>query len=227
MLPINKNSNNPLVDFCRRRDVTYDDIPHSLKLILNDSLLKEQGYLCAYCMSRISQNNMSVEHWKPRHPNINDTTLSARQKEEYRQLEINYKNMLAVCPGNEGQPAPKQHCDRKKRNLNLSYNPSRAADHPKLRIFYIRNTGEIKSEDPIFNEEINNILNLNCEKLKNNRLDVIDHIFSALDKLEQNANRNKIQSILNKWKSVNRQGEMEEYAGVAIYFLEKRLHKNS
>ena len=33
---------------------------------LKESLLKEQGYLCAYCMARIDKDHMKVEHFKPR-----------------------------------------------------------------------------------------------------------------------------------------------------------------
>lgn len=33
---------------------------------LKSALLEEQGYLCAYCMRRISYENMKVEHIKSR-----------------------------------------------------------------------------------------------------------------------------------------------------------------
>lgn len=30
---------------------------------IRQALLEEQGYLCAYCMCRISAENMKIEHW--------------------------------------------------------------------------------------------------------------------------------------------------------------------
>lgn len=227
MLPINKNNtDNPLVEFCKRPDVAYSDIPHDLKTALNISLLKEQDFLCAYCMSRISEENMSIEHWDPRHPDTQGATLSAQEKEKYRQLEIDYKNMLAVCPGNEGRPPREQHCDTQKANKTLLYNPSCPSHYAKLRISYLI-TGEIKSEDTKFCKELDDVLNLNCEKLKNNRKAVISRVISELNRLSRNASRNKIQPILDNWRSTDSEGKKKEYAGVAIYFLEKRLsHAN-
>ena len=43
----------------------FDDMPPDIKAILRQSLLKEQGYLCAYCMSKI-RDKVKIEHYKPR-----------------------------------------------------------------------------------------------------------------------------------------------------------------
>jgi hypothetical protein len=40
----------------------------------------------------------------------------------YRQLE--YKNLLGACQGGEGQKPNKQHCDTKKGNIDLTFNPA-------------------------------------------------------------------------------------------------------
>lgn len=31
---------------------------------LRESLLKEQGHICCYCMQRIKKDKMKIEHWR-------------------------------------------------------------------------------------------------------------------------------------------------------------------
>lgn len=230
MLPIHKSPENPLEDFVRIPDVTYDDnrLP---KKKLKESLLKEQGYLCAYCMSRISEDTMKVEHWYPQKSDMEGKKLSAEEKENERLLSIDYKNMLAVCIGNEGHPKKEQHCDTRKGNKHLLYNPSNPQDHNRLKIYYLP-SGEIASEDAAFyaqlgrkDEKETGVLNLNCPKFINNRAAVITAILKALHKLPQQASKGKISAILKNWNTPDSSGRLKEYAGVAIYFLTKRLKK--
>lgn len=230
MLPIYKSPENPLEDFVRIPDVTYDDnrLP---KKELKASLLKEQGYLCAYCMARISDDTMKVEHWWPQKSDTEGKILSVEEKEKERLLSIDYKNMLAVCMGNEGHPKKEQHCDTQKGNKHLFYNPSNPQDHHKLKIVYLR-SGEILSDDAAFCVQLGGkkqgeegVLNLNCQKLINNRAAVIDAILKALQKLPQQASKGKISAILTKWKEPDSSRKLKEYSGVAIYFLSKRLQK--
>lgn len=56
------------------------------KNIVRTSLLREQGYLCAYCMRRIedSANKVKIEHY------VDRKTCSD---------ELDYNNLLAVCNG--------------------------------------------------------------------------------------------------------------------------------
>lgn len=230
MLPIHKSPENPLEDFVRIPGATYNDagIP---KDKLKESLLKEQGYLCAYCMSRISESTMKVEHWYPQRSDTEGKELSAEEKEKERLSSIDYKNMLAVCMGNEGHPQKEQHCDTRKGNKHLLYNPSNPQDHNRLKIYYLR-SGEIASEDTAFCEQLGSkeenkegVLNLNCPKLMNNRAAIINSVLKDLQNLPQKASKGKISSILKKWKEPNSSGRLKEYAGVAIYFLTKRLQK--
>ena len=200
MLPIHKSPENPLEDFVRIPDVTYGDnrLP---KKKLKESLLKEQGYLCAYCMSRISEDTMKVEHWHPQKSDTEGQELSAEEKENERLLSIDYKNMLAVCIGNEGHPKKEQHCDTRKGNKHLLYNPSNPQDHNRLQIYYLR-SGEIASEDAIFCAQLGSkeenkagVLNLNCPKLMNNRAAIIDAVLKALQNLPQKASKGKSQIV--------------------------------
>ena len=56
------------------------------KTELRERLLEEQGHLCAYCIQRITgKGAVKIEHYEKR------TTEN----------QLEYKNLLAVCSGNE------------------------------------------------------------------------------------------------------------------------------
>ncbi|MFT4302811.1 MAG: hypothetical protein QM579_13795 [Desulfovibrio sp.] len=215
MLPIHKNPEDPLRKHRSTPNTNYDNCPKDL---LKNSLLQEQNFLCAYCMSRITEHTMSIEHWKCRsqHPN----------------LELSYQNLLAVCDGNEGNPPCKQHCDTRKGDSDLMYNPANKDHHERLKIRYLRNTGKIESADKAFCIELGDtekgsegILNLNHQQIMNNRRAVIASVERAMNKLPHDAKKAQIRALLNAWNSVDAQGMLPEYAGVAIYFLKKRLER--
>jgi len=230
MRPIHKSLLDPLREFCQIPGVTYTDnrLPREE---LKKSLLQEQGYLCAYCMSRITEESMSVEHWRPQKPKPENGTLSPEEQEENRKLSIDYKNMLAVCSGNEGKNPHEQHCDTRKGNKTLKYNPSDRSHHAKLQISYLFSSGKIESGDPEFCLQLGNdtgdegILNLNYNLLRNNRLEVIKSINKALSRLKGSASKAVLLKMLNDWSMPDSSGKFKPYAGVAIYFLEKRIRK--
>ena len=53
---------------------------------IREQLLKDQGYLCAYCMRRIDIKHMKIEHWYPENLLTDLETLD-------------YKNMMGCCEG--------------------------------------------------------------------------------------------------------------------------------
>lgn len=210
MLPIHKNTSDPLRQHRSQANATYDNIPTADRQSLVSSLLREQKYICAYCMCRINEETMSVEHWQAR------TTHS--------DMQIAYGNLLAVCCGNEGKCEDKQHCDTKKGNFRLNYNPSDPSHHSRLKIKYAKN-GEISSADQDFGAQLSAVLNLNLEDLKERRKNVFNLLCRTLNTLPPNAPKTSIQRILDYWKTPNSEHELPPFAGVAIYFLEKRLAK--
>ena len=132
----------------------YDD--YNDKDALRHSLISEQRALCCYCMSRIQNDptTMKIEHW--------------RSQSHYQAEQLNYRNLLAACLGGHGQPLPLQHCDTKKANRELLWNPADPAHHIETRIRYDTD-GSIRSNDPAFDSELVDVLNLNLPLLKNNR----------------------------------------------------------
>ena len=83
----------------------FDNLPTNDKNELRDSLLREQGYICCYCMKRIPEKNdlnldehgCKIEHFKCQNKNSN--------------LELVYSNLMISCLGGESKPEYQQTCD--------------------------------------------------------------------------------------------------------------------
>jgi hypothetical protein len=159
----------------------YDD-----KDGLRECLLRDQGYLCCYCMRRIWAHRMRIEHWASR--------------EENPHLQLSYRNLLAACrggertreerleesardraqerrpppPGPAKRPAhPYHHCDKHKGNRALTVNPADPSKDCEQAIRYLAD-GEITSDDEAIRRDLHETLNLNLEWLKRNRKIVAD-----------------------------------------------------
>lgn len=89
--------------------VKYDDLGKDRKDIIRNSLLDEQGYICAYCMGRIDINNCTIEHYisQTRHED------SPYTEEEHKRQSLLYSNMSGVCVNDS------THCDKKRGNTPL------------------------------------------------------------------------------------------------------------
>lgn len=121
-------------------------------------LLKEQGHICAYCMQRISMDNMKVEHLKPRHTCIESEKLDD-------------KNMVAVC---KGVKDAEHHCDTKRGNLrphlqSLSIFPTQSSPTCEDLTHFVSGDFKAKDGNAVIEDDINTKLNLNCYALKTAR----------------------------------------------------------
>lgn len=190
----------------------FDDMPSDLKHSLREALLHEQGHLCAYCMSRIDSDNTKIEHYIPRHSDN----------------ELDYKNLLAVCRGNEGQPRRHQHCDTRKGNSTLHIDPQQAQHIAQLSY---KSDGTIFSKgNSDFEHDLNSILNLNAPfgYLKNNRKRALDslklHIHNKLG--SRSASSSFLQRALDFYTS-NSEGHRAPYCGILIDYLQRRIQTHS
>lgn len=133
-------------------------MPSEVKKKVLQSLLSEQGHLCAYCMSKIDEKDekhrATIEHCIPQ----------ARTSEDER---LNYKNMVAVCWGNrDAHSNEDKTCDAKRGSLKPSQQ-----DMKKIDVFHENTLSEIKyradgtiySENHDIEDDLNLRLNLNCE----------------------------------------------------------------
>lgn len=125
-------------------------------VVLN-SLLEEQGYICAYCMRRIpdKDSKATIEHIVPQSV---DPAMA-----------LDYRNMLAVCDGNrDARDDSMKTCDAHRGNTGLTVNPLYPQTLEGIRY---RRDGRIYSTDEEINRDLDAVLNLNCvqRRLPENR----------------------------------------------------------
>lgn len=177
---------------------------------IRQALLKEQGHICAYCMRRIDDSidkngrpRTNVEHYIP-------------QSEDDSQ-SLRFLNMLGVCNGNEGYPEHLQHCDRSRKKAFLTIDPR--IERCELLVKYT-NGGEIYSDDPEVNKDLDLTLNLNKPRyLVEGRKFAIDQARRSL----KNWSDGEIKRAINKWRKMSKDGRFPEFCQAAIYYLKKKL----
>ena len=184
-------------------DASYDGLPSDIKEEIKTYLLKEQGCICAYCMSRIKTATTHIEHYIPQKPEAIG-----------RLSDLDYRNMLGVCPGNEGTPYKTQTCDSHRKNMSLTVNPLVKSTIDTIRY---SSSGHIESTNIEINKDLNETLNLNLRILVDNRK-------SALDKLKRELIKRK---QMGMWIGLAQQyiekldddGMKEPYCGILLWYL--------
>lgn len=187
----------------------FDDF--SDKPVLRDSIAKEQGFLCCYCMRRIEPEGtkMKIEHYK----SIDD----------FPEVAVTYSNLLGACYGGEGKKYNDQHCDTHRGSTPLTIDPLDSGQCERL-IRY-SGTGEVSSVDEQVNYDVNETLNLNLGWMKTNRSQVAKSVIEGLKKKQSTGvwTRSLLEKEIEKWKTP-KNGKLEEYCQVAIYYLSKKLN---
>jgi uncharacterized protein (TIGR02646 family) len=185
----------------------YDD-----KQSLRVALVAEQRGLCCYCMTRLAagHDTMKIEHWQ--------------SQEAFPKRQLDYSNLLGACLGGEGKPPKRQHCDTRKGKLDLSRNPANPA-HDVERIIHYDSDGTIRSTDPVFEREINDVLNLNnAPWLKTNRKAALTGFLEAKPK-HGDWDNNMIEKWLKELSGDLGSDELSPYCQIVVYWLRKRLNR--
>lgn len=177
---------------------------------IREDLLREQGFICAYCMRRISINCMKIEHWA--------------SQSQFGQLQLEYKNMLGCCKGNEGNEYSHQTCDTRKGNLTLLFSPSNPLKNIESIISY-SGLGVISSSNKQFNSELNDVLNLNEPRLISNRKSALKGLTDILDTKSSRRTKSEIEKIMAHYIKPDNSGMFKEYVGVFLYYLNKKLSR--
>lgn len=213
MLYINKNPIEPQLLVSNRQEngvSCYDNLRTETKTAIRKSLLAEQGYLCAYCMKRISLQGATIEHYDPQSAQ-NGTDMS-------------YRNMLGVCDGGaktDGRGNERLTCDKHRGDTSLTVDPLDRYTVDKIK--YKRN-GIIFSDDPDINNDLDNTLNLNSRHsyLIANRKAVYEELVSAI-KRNGGKSRAFLMHIKEKYEAFDENGKLIPYSGVALYYINKWL----
>lgn len=175
---------------------------------LRDALLEEQGYICAYCMRRIPVKDVKVD--------ASSKIEHIKSQEDRPDLQLNYANMAICCPGNMNDEA---HCDKLKCSNSVSFNLHTSA--LQRSIAYDSLDGSISSSNHTWNEEINEILNLNHGLLKANRREALESIIVLMNAAGWTTHA--INAKLKQWRQRNAEGKYYQFCGIVIWYLEKKL----
>lgn len=194
--------------------------------VLKD-LLKEQGYICAYCMRTINENNATIEH-------IIGQKYKDSSSNKIGEIEdTNYDNMLAVCKGDSCQD--KSHCDKSRADFQstrslLFVSPLNSTHMTNIKfsqsgvIYYKEPEDKIDIrhetvDDKEIRYDINKVLNLNCKNLIEQRGRIINSVKSILTRYK--FDKTKVKSELASWQQPS--SGYKEFAQVAIYELQKHI----
>ena len=226
MKKINKTDEpDSLVQHKANRPSLFSNLPLATKEALRQSLLFEQGHICCYCMKRIPEKvetnsgdtGMKIEHFKC--------------QERFPQLQLTYSNLFGACKGGEGMPKKLQTCDTKKANADLIINP--LLDAPNCEaLFKYTAEGEILSlnDDEEINRQLNVVLNLNMQNLKDARREVYLEVQRRVENESKRIASRQIrvgffEQEKNNWltKTDNR---FRPYCMVAVYYLNKKIKQN-
>ena len=201
----------------------YRKLKNPLKEEVRECLMKEQGHLCAYCMRRIPDERVdgtgipgvTLEHYIAR--NAIDDSVTAGTG-----LGVDYHNLLAVCSGGRVSKGiymdNELTCDASRGNRPLSINP---LDERTLETIYYKNNGEIAAKDSVIENDLVNILNLNCVKYsslpegRRKTLEPIEEYIATLENEDEMLDECRI--LLNDFEAET--DPKTPYCGILIWWL--------
>lgn len=179
---------------------------------LRRSLVTEQRGLCCYCMNRIHNGptTMKIEHW--------------RCQSGHAHEQLNYQNLLGACLGGNGQPPRLQHCDTRKGDSDLQWNPADPVHHIETRLWY-KLDGSIHSDDAVFDVQLTDVLNLNLPVLKNHRKGVCDAVLEWVRSEKRRLKGPIPRSRLERERDRHAAGadELSPFGQVAVWLLSEKL----
>lgn len=199
---------------------SYSSLHGDQKRELLEPLLREQGYLCAYCMCKIGTENNpgTIEHLIPQHPASGPADDG---------LSLSYSNMVAVCDGRGNLT-----CDKRRGNADMTVNPTKP--ETLVSIKYSRD-GRIDADDRAVRNDLQITLGLNdpttylCSSRASAMMRIEQYVYSRI-KREQiegdsKAKRSLCMKILGYFESQS--GKKDEYLGVKLYKARKLVSKFS
>lgn len=212
MIQIHKQKEpNSLTEHRAKEKADYDNYPK--KGEVRKSLRDEQRGICCYCLGPIESeiNSIKIEHFQC--------------QAFFPDMQLDYRNMLGACMGNEGQPREKQHCDSFKANDTLVFNPANSTFAIQNIIEY-GSDGTIRSTNATFNEQLSDVLNLNVVHLKSNRKAALDGFITlVVKKHKSNFGKDILERWLNNWNGATHRGVLRPYNQVVVYWLQRKINQ--
>jgi uncharacterized protein (TIGR02646 family) len=167
----------------------FKELDKEMKQVLYQDLMKEQGYLCCYCESRLENNNYHIEHLQPK----SDPTVDP----------LDYSNLLCSCQRNlqKGEP---RHCGNLKGDSILPISPL----DPNCESYFTFNfDGKIKAsqKDDQAAKDTIKILGLDIPKLQAMRKAAIEPF------LNEEISNEDLKIFIKDYLSQDSQGRYGEF----------------
>lgn len=196
----------------------YKTLREPLKSQVRNSLVHEQGQLCAYCMCKIPRGNVAqniapiiIEHYIPRDPKDGRDVGQG----------LDYQNFLAVCHGNTGPRGTRKlidlTCDAHRGNVEFKkINP---CQEETLKTITYTLDGKIDATDPDVRFDLVDTLNLNCESspLVSERKSALDTLISDIGNVDESNLVEYCKHSLSVLKAEN--DPKTPYVGILIWYL--------
>lgn len=205
---------------------TWETLQNPEKKAVMDTLLREQGALCAYCCQRIGQQTSHIEHVVSRDACID--------------LALDFQNMVASCPGEpeegedypEGNRRPPEliHCGHAKDEWHDPPNFVDPRDPDCEQAFSFTARGEIRvaqgaPRHDAADETIRR-LNLDAKPLRRQRKAVIGEELDRLVRLFDIARKlqhSDVEPRLAELRARGTDGTFAPFAPVLVDILDQRV----
>ena len=181
----------------------YSDLEPSVKDLIEQKLLEEQGWLCCYTGISLTETDFHIEHLIPQ------STSKAQNTYE----DVDYKNMLAAYP--------KGACSfgaKVRRDKSLPVHPLHRSCEVK---FDFDRDGHIAGKDDGAEKTIK-ILNLDSLMLDEMRKQAIDAVIAPDNKPRSEA---QIKTIAERYCTMNKNGKYPNFCYVVAQVAQKQLGK--
>lgn len=209
-----KSEPESLTQYKKKQGAYYDG--YDKKDDVRESLLKEQGYLCGYCMKRLETcDQVKIEHIVPQSKLLEDERAA-----------LDYRIMLGVCYGNEGHPKREQTCDAHRGNEKLTVDPF---NESSISLIKYQSDGTIYSDNADINEDLDITLNLNYNGpgvyLKENRKAALAACKDKLKTIKRQGcwSKSMLQRMLIEYERPDAEGKLKPYSGIVIDYLNRKI----
>lgn len=211
---------------------------------LRQSLYKEQGGICAYCMQRLEDELTPIKDReikvvaKGGHEIVKNKVEHIITQSESKHLnqpdnDFDYNNMLLCCNGKTNfKDEIHIHCDTLRQNSELTLSPLQKDFIDQIKY---DNSGRIYTDIEPWDTEMGKVLNLNCGVMLNNRKAVLAAVRTKLTGYNKRKKRTthapfdmgQMKSELSSWNHRDANDLYKPYCGIVAWYLEKKLRQST
>lgn len=223
--------------FAATTGARFDNAPSTAKNDLRLTLARQQGYLCAFCMARLTleedaAGNITKHKTKIAHLTSQAAPAGATEveRERRRRLAVDQRNLVLAC---EGKNKPYRHCDDIQEQRDVTINFENAGF--MTANFQYHKNGLLVTPSATVREQIGaereaddvaSVLNLNNPVLCRLRREAVESVAYALS-MRGDYDTETLTAKLEKYKQPHPEtGCLEAYCECFVHFLTKKIERN-